>query len=223
MAFALVTSGQVCAGQTGGTSGSFDTTGATLIVIDAACFGGMYTAGQVTDSKSNSYTKLTTRTNANNDQLCLYYCLNPTVGTGHTFTIGGATYYVSARMMAFSGADGSSFDAESGRGTLGISPATPGSIDPAGDGALFVLTSSVAGTAPSSPTDSLTRQVATNGVGSQYEGGSVAYLIQTTDAALNPYFSAGSVLCAAMAVFKPAAGGGGTPEFTKQFALLGVG
>lgn len=220
MAFALVTSVQVCAAASGGTSASVDTTGATLIVIDAACFGGMYTAGQVTDSKGNSYTKLTTRTNANNDQLCLYYCLNPTVGTGHTFTIGGATYYVSARMLAFSGADASSYDQESGRGTLGISPATPGSITPAGNDQVFVLTSNVAATAPGSPTDSFTRQVATNGSGGSYEGGSVAYLIQTTGAALNPYYTTGSVLCAAMATFKPAAGGGGGGGYIHGAGIL---
>ncbi len=81
MSFALLASAKVN-GSTGGTTAAIDTTGAKLLVIEAA-FSGAVT---ITDSKGNTWTggTLFTTTTPNTR---FFYCLSPVVGAGHTFTI----------------------------------------------------------------------------------------------------------------------------------------
>lgn len=69
------------AGATGGTTSAVDTTGAKLIVIHAG-FSGTPT---ISDSKGNTWTAGTLVSTSPATQF--FYCINPTVGTGHTFTI----------------------------------------------------------------------------------------------------------------------------------------
>lgn len=66
-----------------GTSASQDTTGAKLLLANAVCFSNDPVAP--TDSKGNTWTATTLRSSANSYGK-FFYVLNPTVGTGHTFT-----------------------------------------------------------------------------------------------------------------------------------------
>jgi hypothetical protein len=79
MTFSALTHTKV-GGATGGTTPAIDTTGAKLIVISAAYSG----AATISDSNGNTYTLGLSR---GSSIIALYYCINPAVGSGHTFTI----------------------------------------------------------------------------------------------------------------------------------------
>jgi len=183
-----------------GTSASIDTTGATLLVVVTS------TGNFSGDSKGNTYTKLTARTGTFGSETSIWYAENPTVGSGHTFTVTGVTGLVAA---AFSGAEVSSvFDQENG--TASGSPAQPGSITPGDDNELIItgLGGGSVGDGSADSGFSLVADVGTTG-GVNFSAG-MAYKVQTTAAAVNPtwtwsevYGSAGLVI----ASFKAAAGG----------------
>lgn len=161
-----------------------DTTGANLIVI----FVGSYhdwQATSITDSKGNTWTALTNYSGANNDGR-FFYCLNPTVGTGHTFTPNVvATFYTFIGVLAFSGVV--SFHTENGA-TSGSNPLQPGAIVPAVNESLIVagMFSYNAGDAPTLNSGFTYYGVAQSGnIGS----GAIAYLIQTIAASINPTWS----------------------------------
>jgi hypothetical protein len=79
MTFAVLTHTKV-GGANGGTTPTIDTTGANLIVMSAAYSG----SAAISDSKGNTYTLGLSR---GSSIIALFYCINPIVGTGHTFTI----------------------------------------------------------------------------------------------------------------------------------------
>ncbi len=101
------------------TTGTLDTTGATLLVI----YLGYYTLGSapsISDSKSNTWTALTLSDTTVSGAGKLYYAQNPTVGTGHTFSVSTSVANVIIA-AAFSGTLTSSvFDSE-GPGYVGNS------------------------------------------------------------------------------------------------------
>lgn len=109
MPIALV-SKVTAAGLDGATTASIDTTGATLLVI-AVSYGAAIT---VSDSKGNTWTALTER-NATSFQHRIYYVANPTVGTGHTFTVSGSSVAAAFSASAWSGVVTTSpFDTQQG-------------------------------------------------------------------------------------------------------------
>jgi hypothetical protein len=82
------------------TTGSIDTTGANFIAV---CTGRYFdTAQTVTDSKSNTYTGLTSNPASGNNYTKIWYVKNPTVGSGHTFTA-GTNSFSPILVLAFSG------------------------------------------------------------------------------------------------------------------------
>lgn len=191
----------------GTTSAAQDTTGATLIVI-VLSFWNSY-PGTPTDNKGNTYTPLTQRGSAYANQR-MFYCENPTVGTGHTFTqpSSSASSNVSNAVGWFSGtATSSAFDVESGGNTLAAS------ITPSQNGSLIVssATDYYLATAPVSVSGGFTKVQDFISSGPD-EPACLAYLIQTTAANVTPTwsFSGTSVSQAhTIAAFKPGAGGGG--------------
>ena len=102
----------------------------------------MNTITTVSDSKGNTWTGLTSRVGAGAAQR-LYYCLAPTVGTGHTFTVSGTSTAATIHVYAFFGV--SSYHSESGA-TGSASPLASGSLTPSANGAL-VFTGRSGGTA----------------------------------------------------------------------------
>lgn len=126
-------------GASGGTSAAIDTTGAKLLVVEAG-FSGAVT---ITDSKGNTWTAgaLFNGTTPNTQ---FFYCLNPVVGTGHTFTIAAAVgaIVVSAWSCDLSPA----LDSQSAQGQLsGTTQSRFGnaSFTPASDGCLLIAGASL--------------------------------------------------------------------------------
>lgn len=77
-------------GANGGTTAAVDTTGSNLIVIATCLYTAANGTGLPTDSKSNVWTEVSANAGPA-ATLTVWYCLNPTVGAGHTFTYSQAT------------------------------------------------------------------------------------------------------------------------------------
>lgn len=187
-------------GVAGGTTGTHNTTGATLIVISAAWYGigGVI----ISDSKSNTYIGLTPQVTVDPFNNQLYYINAPTVGAGHTFTAAGVA--ASIAVVYFSGSS-SGFDTENGSIVGGDSSMVTGSITPSVNNALVI-----AGLCddPNSTTytiDSGMTPFSLNGTPATNMGVGVAYKIQTSAAPINPTWSWIGVnpAAATIASFKP--------------------
>ncbi len=121
------------------TTGTLDTTGATLLVI----YLGYYTLGSapsISDSKSNTWTALTLSDTTVSGAGLLYYAQNPTVGTGHTFSVSTSVANVIIA-AAFSGTLTTSVFESQGAGDVGLSIASqsfPGPLTTGADEELVV-------------------------------------------------------------------------------------
>jgi len=115
-----------------GTTSSVDTTGANLIVIYFAAD----SPTTLSDSKSNSWTLLTLHNTMNGDDSRIAYCLNPTVGSGHTFSNTGSNRFLA--VQAWSGAT-TGYVSDTGNGGFGTTASIkPGSRTPGAAGNLIV-------------------------------------------------------------------------------------
>ncbi len=180
----LIASG-VASGANGGTSSAFDSTGANLIVVAVCSLG----ATTVSDSKSNTYTPLTNQ-NSGSGLNRLYYCINPTVGTGHTITVSSSGGFPYCPFEAWQGAS-VSFDAESHAAVGGSTTVQPGSITPGGNDRLFLSSmQGINGTAPTIDS-SFTISNASGLVGGTSVQGGIAHKLQTTGGAENPTWTVG--------------------------------
>lgn len=210
MSIALVAHGGEQLGTNGGTTagaGVLNTTGADLLVVVENYYvvGG---PGVLTDSKSNSWTKLTQRDGVEIGCV-IWYAKNASVGSGHTFTITGSGVYAALEILAASGTHLSApFDQQNGIATdSALTTLQIGSVTPSTDGQLLVMGLSLSQATPGSSIDIGTLQDETSGL-STYTGAS-ATQIQTTATARNPTWThASSRASAAIATFKAAAGGG---------------
>lgn len=219
MAFAFVVDSEV-AGS--GNTPSVDTTGATLIVLAVA----QDTASTApTDSKGNTWTALTQYTQGNS-RIQLWRCINPAVGSGHTFAVGTSSGYPAIGMIAVSGTS-PTYDAVNGAGGSGVSTIATGTVTPSANGA-FLVTAYTAYNAgnvvgASSPFD--TETAAINVGGSNVALG-MSYAIQGTAAAQGCTWTHSSTdtLAATIAAFVEAGGGGatrGTPFGNRGTAFNG--
>lgn len=197
MSISIVSSTISGTNSSGTTSPGIDTTGATLLIVGLAYYNASG-APTFSDSKGNTWTGLTQRGGSLNN-LRLYYAVNPTVGTGHTFTASGASSFAALGVLALSGAATSSpFDVESAT-----------SVTPTQDNELLVAISGnpTPGSFPSAISDGFTIQHSIANSSGNYFGFSIAYQIQTTATARTPVWTNGDGN--AIATFKAAAGGGG--------------
>lgn len=221
MAIALVA--HTSAGSSNGgvsvTTGAIDTTGASLLLAFVGDYNSV-TASTVSDSKSNTWTALTTYSGGTNPRARIFYAKNPTVGTGHTFTATapGAATFPGVAFYAFSGADTTApFDSpqENGGGnTVSGTSFQPGSVAPSVDNELLFTGICLDGTFSAPTVDSsftIGDSVAfSNG---QTFGVFVAYQIQTTATTRNPTLSWTTAVtnkAGAIGTFKAATGGGVT-------------
>lgn len=209
MAFALIAS---AAGQ-GSTSG-IDTTGANLILVNGGgSYGGSSTS--ISDSKGNTWTPLTVVGSPADAGSRIFYCYNPTVGTGHTFSY--AESFSSTAVTAWSGAATSPFDVENGFGPASgtFTTVQPGSVTPSQSNELIVTGIGAGGNSGAYSLDSgftVAAQMAAVS-GTRY-GSGIGYVVQSAAAAVNPTWTlatAGSV-AAVIASFK----GTGGPAFIAQ-------
>lgn len=169
------------------TTSSLDTTGANLVIV--ACSYQVSSGASLTDNKSNTWTALTESAYSANVAVKLYYCINPVVGSGHTFTLSGTTVYPSIGVLALSGMlNANVFDVENGanNGTAKSTIAT-GSITPTLDDELLVtvLGFNNSGT-PLSIDNSFTVLESQNFLASNHYGLGLAYKVQTSASAINP-------------------------------------
>ena len=194
------------------TTPAVDTTGATLIVVgftDYVAGGG--TPGVLSDSFGNTWTGLGA-TSASGGTIFtsqLYYCANPTVGAGHTFTDTGTTRIGSMVVAFFTGNTATPLDGHTGADTLSGATEQPGSITPVANNELIITHSNGWTNGTTATIDSsFTIIDQETGVASQSGASALAYLVQTTAGAVNPTWtwSGSTGVAATMASFKAAAG-----------------
>jgi len=216
MAFSLVVN-TIGASPTSG----IDTTGANLIVIAVSAFGAVGLSPS--DSKSNTWTALTGQVGTVAG-VKLFYCLNPTVGSGHTFSYGSG--FPTVGVQAWSGAAAASvFDVENGATGAAVTSIATGSVTPSVNDEVVVTALGLA--------DSVTGPAAINGgftISGQSLGNTgvreslaMGYLVQTTAAAANPTWSGFTTdgPAAVIASFKAAAGGGGGGDVLLSQIVMG--
>lgn len=191
-------------GDSGGTSAARDTTGATLLVASLSYDG--TGAGNISDSKGNTWTALTRYSPSDRSEK-LFYAVNPTVGSGHTFstTTGVSTLCVGA----FAATDTSSpYDSPQENGGTASSGSTilTGNVTPSVDNCLLVTGCLDGGGGPDSVDAYFTELENVPLSGGHYYGGALAYAVQTTATTKQATwtFSGATVGAASIAVFKPA-------------------
>ena len=205
MGYALVISHKQGLGETGGTSSAIDTSGANLITL---IVGGTGTPSSVTDNKGNTYTLRATGSGASQASR-IYSATNPTVGSGHTFTVSAPTNtFVSLIVLAFSGADTSSpFDQNNGVSTDGVTSIQPGSVTPSVNDELLVCSLGLGGDVTNLAIGSsfTLQENLPLGSGVNYAAAG-AYKIQTSAGAENPQWTwtTSRNAASAIATFKPA-------------------
>ncbi len=201
--FALLAS---CKGS--GTTAAMDSTGANLIVVCLSGLVGEQGSG-ISDSKGNTWTPLTVSIAQAFTRL--FYCFNPTVGSGHTFS-GGQVYH-GLTAIALSGALTSPFDQENGT-TAASTTIQPGSVTPSQDNELIVMgigMDSQSNADHSSIDSGMTVAEHQPAIFNTTFGNVIAYKIQTSAAAINPTetVTASNSMSARIATFKGGAPSGG--------------
>jgi hypothetical protein len=194
-------------GVNGGTSSAIDTTGADFIVAFIAADGGVVSLDtlSIQDSKSNTWVKLTRQWNSGDVGGQLFYTINPTVGTGHTFGCPTASSFSSIFVAAWSGSELSSpFDQQNGAANPTSTTHQPGSVTPTTNNQL-VINAVGHGVTSASINGGFTKvgvDVAL-GPGNHY-GGVMFFLVQTTAAAANSTatLNATSIAVDVIATFK---------------------
>jgi len=224
MAITLVANIGANLGAPGGTTSAINTTGANLLIVGVAWYNPS-SPGALTDSKGNTWTPLTAQTGQNPDSQ-IFYCANPIVGSGHTFTYTGVSIYSPICVSAYSGvATSSPLDVQNGAGFSTSLNSQPGSVTPSANNALLVTFTGANNSVASAVIDSsftITDQIAGGG-GNWF--GAMAYQIQTTATARNPSWTFNAVTTGAseIAVFKaPGGGGGGGTANNKWFSISGL-
>ncbi len=234
MAIAFVVGAHVTegSGANGGTSGSIDTSGANFLVVSVGSYSGGDTT--ITDSKSNNWTQLTPQdeTQVSLVRSRIWYAKNAIVGSGHTFSDAVASSFPSFCVAAFSGVDTSSpFDQQNGAhdaGGVSTTGISTGSVTPTSDNQLIIAGLAVGSSTATPAIDGgFTRLDFVNFSASTYYGSALAYLIQTSAAAANPFWDTDvtNTKAATIATFKAAAGGGGgvfNPYFYRQHIAGGM-
>jgi hypothetical protein len=188
------------------TTAGLNTTGATLLVLSAAwVYSGSAT---ISDSKGNTWTPLTGQVASPQCQVQLFYVVNPTVGTGHTFTVSGTTIFPAVTVTAWTGQAASPVDQQNGNTATATTVAT-GSVTPSQSNELLIATTCHNNQYTSSINSSFTISDDENGMASFAYGNVMAYLVQGSASAVNPTFSgngSSNTWAAAIATFKAAGG-----------------
>lgn len=218
------------AGINGGTSGSINTTGADLLIVNIGS--GLGLAGTISDNKSNTWT-LITSPSSNVVNNALYYAWNPIVGSGHTVTVVSVGGAASFEFTAFSGAqvvsdplDQTTYKPTSG--TFNPFPAsiqTASGVTPTTNGQLIIMAyaSNNTQSTPGGMSSSLSIYSSVLfASGNNYASG-IGYFVQLTAANINPTYTPvadgdADYLSTTLASFKASAA-----TSIKQLAALGVG
>ncbi len=202
MAYALIASAHArSTNGTDATTGAINTTAANLLAVHVSNYGGG-SAGTLTDSKGNTWVPCTPQNGGNARSRWYYAAGSVTVGSGHTFTITAG--FAALEVFAFSGADASPFDQESGSLVTGTS-LQPGSLTPSEDDSLILTAVAVTADETIAVDGSFSTPLKDPYTPGENLGGAASYWIQTTATAVNPTWTLGNFIeiSATMVVFKP--------------------
>ncbi len=216
MAFSLIANTSA-SGSIGFTTADIDTTGADLLVI-METIDDLYNTDP-TDSKTNTWTQLTSYTQTN-VRVRVWYSVPTSVGSGHNFTAPGAPFG-SLFVAAFKGALQTAPNDQQNGANGFVNTLQPGSITPSEANELIVTVLGInAAGVPISINSGFTELGPEIDFGAaDHYGGQMAYLIQTAAAAVNPTWTRTDTNgCAATQVSFKAA-----PSGVETLTLLGVG
>lgn len=185
-----------------------DSSGANLCTIGSGDWDAYTDPTTVSDTKSNTYAELpgqSVHDSLLGQQSRLFYCPNPTVGSGHQITITRSNLYGSASFEFFSGvAELYPLEAYGGAALgFGNSAIQPGPMSPLQDGSLIFT--SVCSPSPGVAIDeSFSPPIYVVPTVDSY-GEASAYLIQPIAASVNPTWTypGADGLCATWVVFRP--------------------
>lgn len=200
-------------GQNGGTSGSINSTGCDFIVLAVATdSGATLVASDISDNRSNTSWVLSgSSTTAGFVRIHLFYHVNPSVGSGHTFTVTKANCYAAICVAGFTGSHLTApQDQSDGGGTASgtsISPAT--GITPSEPDCLVITTLGDDNGGTISDPATYTRTDSQAHVAFTSYGCTMAYKIQTSASAEDPSWSSTNTtgLVVRVASFKSTGGG----------------
>jgi hypothetical protein len=198
------------------TSDAIDTTGADLLVVSVSWYN-KSTPDEldVTDSKSNTWVHLTNYGSGSSSYTAIWYSVNPTVGTSHTFTFAETSTYPSIFVEAFSGADTTApFDVENGAYSAAVTSVATGSVTPTVNGEVICASVCMDSSFTNLSIDSsFIDPPQEEQPYSADMGGALTHLIQGTAGAVNPTWSWTTTTdgAAAIATFKAAAGAAAPP------------
>jgi hypothetical protein len=178
MAFAYLTGVYETPGGDGGSTSGIDTTGATLIVVAISRFN----IATLSDSKGNSWSQGNVRSE-------LYYCINPTVGSGHTFTYAASIAAPAISVACYSGSD-PVFDQTNVAKSAAVSALATGSVTPTVNNSLLVAVHAWETTDNYTIDLSFTERSDMTWVNNVNIGGGLADKILASAAAQNPTFTA---------------------------------
>jgi hypothetical protein len=195
------------------TSPAISTLTANLFVISYIYFDSTFgypPENNFTDSQFNPYNASVqgpSGENATGGSNHLIYFINPSTSATHTWTSTSVSgqVYGSLTVIAVKDSHGTpSLDASSA-GACGSPSAQPGSITPSVSGSLVVSGDTYTDTSTLSVNSSMTIAKQVPVVSGIAYGGGIAYLSQTTAAAINPTWSSstGSGMCATIMAFHP--------------------
>lgn len=183
------------------TSATINSTGANLLVAVVADYG-LGVAGNVTDTKGNSWTPKTIYADGGNlSRVRLFWSKPSSVGSAHAALYTGTQ--PSIAFAAFSNTNASPFESEVGTSGTSVSPAG-GSITPGANNGLIISAFCGLSNLPITPDPTFT--IIGSAIASSANNFSIgmAYLIQTTAGAVNPVWTVNSSnpWAATNAVFK---------------------
>lgn len=184
---ALIATGEGAGGGNSSTTSSTDTTGANLIVIGVSWYNANTADGVVSDSKGNTWVPLTA-TSLIDVSHQLFYCFNPVVGSGHTFTFTANQTFAGVQMAAFSGLHSSPFVDESQASMEYSLVLSPGEVTPTVVPSLVVCSAGFDYPAPSTTAidSGFTKTGTSQWVSSTTMGISLAYKVVSSDDPVNP-------------------------------------
>jgi len=172
------------------TTASINDAGATMDWVAVNYYAGV-SAGVLTDSKSNTWTLYNTTTLAGTVAVAWYYCINPITGSGHTFTYTKTGSFPSINVICLGNtATASPIDQFLGSFVASGTSMQPGSITPTSNYQIIlaaICTGNTGGAVSINSGFTISSSVSFGSGNNQ--GGALAYLSQTTAAAVNETWS----------------------------------
>jgi len=173
------------------TTSAINTTGADLIVVVVSTYAAVehFQSTDISDSKGNSWTLAKESLTVGDSKTVMVYTKPASVGSGHTFTASHANTYPSINVYAVSGSHASPLDqTEENAQASGGTTIQAGSITPSQNNELIISgwTLLIPNGGPPSIDQSFTIAGFIDNDGANHQCGSLAYITQSTAAAVNP-------------------------------------